>query len=282
MRLKIQVLAAVMFVLAISVWGSIRPSGDRRWADDQARSVSVSFNDSSVTIENARHFDHCPENGGKAVQRWGIDRYNLSDLHSVWLIISLFDRDRRGPAHPFLSFQFGDTSFVAVSVEARRESHESYSIWKGMIKRFELVYIITDERDIVKLRAICRDDAVYIYPISASPEKVRKLFVDILERAVQLGKDPEFYNTIWNNCTTNVLDHANAVASEKIPGGLYLILPGYCDKVALSQGLIDEEGPLDEVRKRFMVNDRVRKYADNPEFSVMIRQTGSDPDQPAP
>ena len=151
MRFKILIILTVLFVLAILIWVSIKPSGDRRWADDQARSVLVVFEDSLVTIQNTRHFDHCPENGEKTVQRWGTDRYDLSDLHSVWLIISLFDRNRRGPAHPFLSFQFGDTSFVAVSVEARRESHESYSIWKGMIKRFELVYIITDERDIVKL-----------------------------------------------------------------------------------------------------------------------------------
>ncbi|MBN2071728.1 MAG: DUF4105 domain-containing protein [Candidatus Krumholzibacteriota bacterium] len=272
MKLKRLMLIIIPIVLAVSAWSMIRPSGDRNWAVDQAEVVSVSIEDSIVSITNVRHFDHCPDGGGPASTAWRSGRYDLRDMKNVWLVISLFNPERRGPAHPFLSFQFGDSSFVAVSVEARRESDESYSIWKGMMKRFELIYIVADENDIITLRALCRDDIVYIYPLITTPEKARELFIDITERAERLGREPEFYNTIWNNCTTNILEHANVVASEKIPGGLYTFLPGYSDKVALTLGLIDAEGSIDQVRERFQVNERVRKYAGGKGFSLRIRE----------
>ena len=34
----------------------------------------------------------------------------------------------------------------------------------------------------------------------ATPEQVRKLFVDVAQRANKLAKEPEYYNTLTNNC----------------------------------------------------------------------------------
>lgn len=271
-RLTIGSILAILAILSAS-WFSIRPSGDRDWAADQARSAIATFRDSTVTIDNVRHFDHCPAGGVGAIERWERRSYDLRDLRGVWLALSVFGRGWRGPAHPFLSFEFGDTSFVAVSVEARRERGESYSIPKGMLKRFELMYVFADERDIIRLRVLCRDDLVYLYPVAASPDKARRLFVEIVESANRLREHPEFYNTIWNNCTTTILEHVNAVTTRKIPWGAFTFLPGYSDEEALSYGLIDAAGTIDEVRARFEVNERVRRFADRPDFSAAIRDT---------
>lgn len=265
-------IVAVVAVL-IAVWLSIRPSADRDWAVDQERFPRATVVGSTVVVENVRAFDHCPAGGGEAVRRWERRTYDLRDLDSVWLALSVFGQVARGPAHPFLSFQFGDTSFVAVSVEARRERGETYSVAKGMLKRFELMYVFADERDILELRAVCRNDRLYLYPIATSTGTARRLFLRYVEDENRLREHPEFYHTLWNNCTTRILNVVNADAARPIPRGLYTFLPGYSDRVVLSQGLIDAKGEIGDLRNRFRINGIVRSFAGRPDFSVAVRDS---------
>jgi hypothetical protein len=228
--------------------------------------------DSMVRIDGVRDFEHCPA-GGDVVERWFSRTYDLEDLDSVWYVLSPFDRDRRGPAHAFLTFGFGDTAFVAVSVEARRERDEDYSIWRGMANGYELIYVVAEERDVLGLRVLCRDDDVFVYPLRVAPAKARRLFRDVLETANRLAERPQFYHTIWNSCASNLLAHANAVAERRIPGGWRVALPGYSDEVLHALGLVDGEGSLAEVRARFLVNDRVRRHAGSADLSAKIRRS---------
>lgn len=265
------VVSGVLIVIIWIAWSSMTPSTDRDWAKNQERTARASFEGSIVLVENVRNFDHCPEMSSEPIMRWDDRRFDLEKLDSVWLGLSLFKKNWRGPAHIFLTFGFSDSVFVSVSVEARKEKGEKYSIWKGIAKKYELAYVIADERDILTLRAKCWTDRVYLYPVRCSPEKGRELFVDILKKANKLAVSPEFYHTIWNNCTTNIIAHANDVATRPIPAGYHAFLPGYTDKVAYSLGLIGAEGTLDELREKYFVNDIVRKYADHPDFSSVIR-----------
>lgn len=266
-------LGAALVAMTVA-WLSIRPSQDRDWAPDHARLARAAFDGSLVRIENVRRFDHCPE-GGAPVERWETRALDLSALDSLWLVLSPFERDWRGPAHPFLSFGFGDTAFVSVSVEARRERSESYSIWKGMLKQYEMIYVVADERDPLELRVLCRDDDVYLYPLRASPEDVRALFREMMKKVNRLAERPEFYHTFFNNCAGTVLDHANAVATKHIPGGWRVLVPGYADEIVYDMGLVDAEGTLEEVRARFLANERIRAFAGAPDFSAAIRRPAS-------
>jgi len=58
-----------------------------------------------------------------------------------------------GAAHTFVSFGFKSGDFLAISIEIRKEKGESFSAWRGLLKRYELMYVIADERDVIKLRA---------------------------------------------------------------------------------------------------------------------------------
>jgi len=157
-------------------------------------------------------------------------------------------------------------------VEAGREPGETYDALTGMLKRFELLYVIGDERDLIGGRARFSDMPVYVYPIRAKPERIRQVFVEMLERANGLRSDPEFYNTLTNNCTSNVVRHVNDVAPRRVPGGIKTILPGYTDEVAHRLGLIDTDLKLEDARSRFRVNERARTHAADPDFSLRIRQ----------
>lgn len=74
------------------------------------------------------------------------------------------------------------------------------------------------ENDIIQLRTNYRKNQVYMYPIKTDKEKIQLLFRSMLIRADKLSREPEFYNTVWNNCTTSILSHVNALRKEKING----------------------------------------------------------------
>lgn len=271
MNKRVRALIVVIVVLLAGAWGwsRIQPSNERLWSQGQERLPLSSFSGDSVTIQNLRDFDY-DTSGRVRATTYRTASYDLDKLTSVWFVLAPFEPDNRGPAHSFLSFGFSDSQFVAISVEARKELDETYSILKGLLKRYEIMYVVGAETDLVRLR-VARGDEVYLYPIKAPREKVRAVFVQMLQRANELAEDPEFYNTITNNCTTNILRHANAVATRKIPYGRDVLLPGYADELAEKLGLLDTNLPIDEARERFRINDRARRAFYDADFSLAIR-----------
>ena len=93
----------------------------------------------------------------------------------------------------------------------------------------------------------------------------------MLESANRLNDRPEFYNTLTNNCTTRILDHANQVSDRKIRWGREVLLPGYADELAMRLGLLNATGTIEDVRARFLINQRARQFANAPDFSSRIR-----------
>lgn len=115
-----------------------------------------------------------------------------------------------------LSFSFSGGKNIVISAELRKERGESFDALKGILNQFEIQYVIASENDIVKLRTNYRKNEVYMYPINTPNEKVQALFRSMVIHADKLNREPEFYNTLWNNCTTSVLMHANALRKEKL------------------------------------------------------------------
>lgn len=263
---------ALTLFLSLGGFGSViiarRPSNDRAWAPDHARTPEVVFSDSLVRIANVRDFRYSETDS--VVRRWDARTYDLSALDRVWLVLTPFSSAWRGPAHSFVTFGFGDSVYVSVSVEARREVGEEYGLLRGMGRNFELIYVVGDERDVIGKRALESFD-IYLYPIQATPDRIRAVFVDLLQRADRLGAEPEFYHTLANNCTSNLVASVNRVAPGRIPGGLKLLLPGYADEVARSLGLIDPALPIDEARTRYRINDAARAGLGAGDFSRRIR-----------
>jgi hypothetical protein len=269
-RFTVAIALVLAFLLAAAAWTSIQPSASRDWAAPHARAPRSHIDGSRVTIRDVRNFEF--DSLGPTLQRWDERHYDLDALASVWYIVTPFDTDWRGPAHAFLSFGFDDGRFLAVSIEARRELGEEYSMVRGLLKRFEVIYVIGDERDLIGARVLAQHDELYLYPVRASRTAVRTLFLDVLERANALADRPEFYGTLRNNCTTAILDHVNAVMDSPIRWGPRVLLPGYSDALALRHGLLDTELSLEEARSRFHANERIRRFATAPDFSVRIRE----------
>jgi hypothetical protein len=246
-----------------------QPSNDRDWTPDQAILPWAEVSDRHVTIHNIRH---CTYRSTTDYDVAHYDRsFDLDCLRSVDYVVEPF-AVLRGPAHTFLTFGFEGPEYVAISVEIRKQRGQHFSPLKGLLRAYELMYVIGDERDLIKLRAVIRKDDVYLYPLRARPEGARQLFLDMLDRANRLRSRPEFYHTFKNNCTTNIVRHVNRIVKRDIPFSFRLLLPGYSDRLAYDLDWIDTALPFPEARRRYHINERALKYADDPAFSVRIRE----------
>jgi len=278
--MKIQFLGVVKRLVGVVVIGLVvialgrllllRPSPDRPWKEEHAIMPEIEFQGSLVHISNIRNFEY--HSADDYTPRYDERTYDLDKLESLWFVLSPFMPAWRGPAHSFLSFGFTDSQYVAVSVEARKEQGESYSVLLGMLNKFELIYVIGDERDLIGLRAVYWDDPVFVYPVNAGKVMIRELFVDMLKRVNRLRAKPEFYNTITSNCTTNLYEHAEHVNPEAAAASWQLLLPGYMDERLLSRGVLHTDLPIEDARAKFQVNERAQQHIDQQHFSLAIRE----------
>jgi hypothetical protein len=98
-----------------------------------------------------------------------------------------------------VSFGFAGRDYLAISIEARKENGEGYSTLDGFFRHFELFYVVGDERDLIGVRAIHRNDPpedVYLYRLQGSPEAGRRLFLEYFRQINSLRERPEFYNSL--------------------------------------------------------------------------------------
>ena len=246
----------------------VRPSNERNWNADQARLATAEIVGDAVTIRNVRNAVYRSTSDFDV--HWETRRYDLSRIDSVWFVVEPF-ADWRGPAHTFLSFGFADGDYVAISVEIRKERGEAFSPLLGLLRQYEIAYVVGDERDLIGLRANHRKDEVFLYPIRATPAQARALFVSMLERANRLATTPEFYNTLSNTCTSNIVDHIESIAPGRVPWSYKTLLPAYSDDLAYDLGLIDTDLPRDRYRAAHRINARASRYAADPAFSARIR-----------
>ncbi len=261
--------------VAMAVFGAwllfvllVRPSNERDWNADQARMTTAEIVGDVVTIRNVRNATYRSTTDFDV--HWETRRYDLSRLESVWFIVEPF-ADWRGPAHTFLSFGFDDGDHVAISVEIRKERGEAFSPLLGLLRQYEIAYVVGDERDLIGLRANHRKDDVFLYPVRATREQARALFVSMLERANRIAAEPEFYNTLTNTCTSNIVDHIESIAPGRVPWSYKTLLPAYSDDLAYDLGLIDTDLPRATYRSAHRINDLASRYAEDPAFSARIR-----------
>jgi hypothetical protein len=246
----------------------LKPSNDRDWSPDLAVLPYADIVGDRVIVRNIRHCAY--ESDSDYAVNYYDKRFELSQIRSVDFIIVPF-KDTPSLAHTMLSFGFEDGEHVVVSAEARLEKGEKYSPILGELRQFELMYVLADERDAILRRTKYRDADVYVYRTIATPEQSRELFMDVLQRVNELAEVPEFYDTLSNNCTTNIVRHLNRLRPGRVPYDVRALLPGFSDGLAYELGLLDTSLPFEETRRRARVTEVANRSADSPDFSQRIR-----------
>jgi hypothetical protein len=248
---------------------TISPSNYRGWSADQTVTSRAEFSGDRVTVRNVRNCRYL------ATDTYLLDyedrTYDLAEVESADFIVVPF-RGLPILAHTMLSFGFSDGRRLAASVEIRRETGEAFAAWKGSLRQYELMYVLGDERDLINLRTTHRGDDVYLYRTTATPAQARGLFVDVLQRANELAERPEYYDTLTNNCTTNIARHVNRLDPQRVPYSVFVMLPGLSDAFAYDSGLIERQGTFEETKQRASISAVARNHATSQDFSQAIRR----------
>lgn len=254
---------------AIPHFSTILPANQRDWRADLAVLPYAAFDGEKVTVHHVRDFRY--QNDEEFVVNYLDQEVDLSKVESVDFLVVPF-KDAPSLAHTMLSFGFGDGQHLGVSVEARLEEGESYSPVAGALRRYELMYVVATERDLIGRRTKFRDVDVFLYPTMATPEQSRALLVDVLNRVNKLASDPEYYDTITNNCTSNIVRHINRLHPGRIPFDIRVLLPGYSDQLAHDLGLLNTDVSLSSSRDKYRVTELANAHIDSQQFSQRIRR----------
>lgn len=263
------VVFSVVFLSIYTWWSMITPRQDRDWAPEYARPAHATINGDLVTIHDIRNFDYRTETD--FTPRYYTKSFDLKQLDSIDMIASYWAGD--AIAHIIVSFGFAGKDFLAVSIETRRERHESYSSIAGFFKQYELFYVVADERDLIRVRTNYRRDPpeeVYLYRIRAPTDNARRFFLDYIRQINSLADKPEFYNTFTTNCTTSVLTHSRVTPGSH-PLSWKILLSGYVPQYLYERQRVDTSLSFDELKRRSFINAAAQAADRAPDFSQRIR-----------
>ena len=249
-------------------------SHDRAWRIEQAVLPFAQLSADQAIIRNVRKC-RWKTPTDKTVQHsdWTIQ---WADVRGVDFVVVPFPT-MPILAHTMLSFRIADGRVLVVSVEARLENGEVYSPLAGAARQFELMYVIGDEEDLYGIRANARRDDIYLYPSTASPKQAAELLRSILIRTNSIAAQPEYYDSLSNNCTTNIIDHVMQLrgddpSSVKLQYQWRTRFPGNSDVMAYELGLIQTDKSFEETKRDAWVSGRIRQYIGQADFSQRIRQ----------
>ncbi|HSF11184.1 MAG TPA: DUF4105 domain-containing protein [Nitrospirales bacterium] len=257
-----------LFVVLVVWWSMIEPSNDRQWQPEVAVLPYATFDGNLVTVHNIRNFDYRTETDFTPAY---YDRtYDLTNLDSADLVAAYW----MGPmiAHIFLTFGFGD-DHLAISIEARKEATEGYSSIRGFFKQYELIYIVGDERDLIRVRTNYRKDPpedVYLYPLAGSPENAKRVFLGYMHTINELRERPKFYNTLTANCTNVIWMHTRLNPGH-VSFSWKILLSGYTPEYLYEQGKVNTDLPFEELQTRSRLNERAVQADQATDFSRRIR-----------
>jgi hypothetical protein len=161
---------------------------------------------------------------------------------------------------------------VAISIETRKELAEEYSTIGGFFRQYELIYVVADERDVIRLRTTYRQpqEEVYLYRTRMPLVNARRLLMSYVQKINDLVEHPTFYNTLTTNCTTNILSHVRSFGGHA-RYNWKILLSGHAAEYAYENGSLDTSRPFAELRQRSRINAQAQAARDAADFSQRIR-----------
>jgi hypothetical protein len=263
------VAALAIFAVLVILFLRIPASHNRDWQPDVSVTPHAIVNGDLVTIRGVRNFDYRSESD--FTPRWEDRTYDLRKLDSVDIIAVYWTG--KAVAHLMVSFGFQEQDYLAVSIETRKIKGETYSTLAGFFRRYELYYVVADERDVIRVRTTYREpqEDVYIYRTRTPQRNIRRTFLDYIQAMNDLCVRPRFYNTLTTNCTTTILMHTR-INPDSPPMSWKVLLSGYVPDYLYELGRIDTAKPFADLEKLSRVNERAHAAEKAASFSQCLRQ----------
>jgi Domain of unknown function (DUF4105) len=255
------------FVCVLGWWLTLKPSNDGDWNPDFANPARAYVQGNVVTIHNVRHCDYRTEVDFTC--QWYTRTVDLNQIEGLDLFMNYWGSPLI--AHTILSFEVREEQPISFSIETRRKKGQSYSALLGFFRRFTLFSVISDERDVVRLRTNFRHgEDLYLYHTTATPAFARSLFLNYIGMANGLHDHPQWYNAITHNCTTEIF---TLESMKSQPYDWRILLNGKGDEMAYEKDLIVRAGlPFKELKQKAWINPAAQAAGNDPEFSARIRQ----------
>jgi hypothetical protein len=248
-------------------WLTLTPINDGDWQPDVARLAWADIQGDDVTFHNVRNCDYRTETD--YTPHWETRTVRLSQITGVDLAIDYWGSP--WIAHPIVSFQFADAPPLCFSIETRKKAGQSYSTIGGLYRQFELIYVVADERDVIRLRTNYRKENIYLYRTTISPTQARERFLEYIDSLNALRTKARWYNAITTNCTTSI--RTQHPPNERPPWDWRILLNGKGDELLYERHRILTGGlPFPELKARSLIDARARAANDAPDFSKLIRE----------
>jgi hypothetical protein len=119
-----------------------------RWRPEVAVMPRAVIDGDRVYLTGVRNFDYRTRNDFTV--RYEERELQLSHLTALDFYVSYFTEGPVG--HTFVSFIFDNAPPLSISIETRPEVGEGFAPVASLFKQFELIYVIGDERDLVRVR----------------------------------------------------------------------------------------------------------------------------------
>lgn len=263
-------LLCFLFLIGIQIYKLFQTArNDRSRLEKDSRIATSQIHWSSIEIVNVRDYTRRTE------EDYDVNYYektfDLNQVESVDFFLSTFALKEK-IWHTFLSFWLTDWSQIAISIEARKEIWESYSPLQWLLNQYELYYLIADEEDIISIRTEVRDEPVYHYVLDITPPQAQQLLLSLLEKANTLAEKPEFYNTIFDNCTSVLRKHVNDVSPWTLWLNRWLLLTGKSDYYLYDQWLLKTSTTKEQLRTKHKINKKIWEIVGKDGFSKLLRK----------
>lgn len=277
--------STLCFALVLLWWLSLAPSDNGHWQSDVSRTAYAEIDGSRITFYNVRSCNYRTELDYTC--QWLTRRVDLDRVRGVDLFMNYWGSPLI--AHTILSFDLEagpsrpdgkSAQHLAFSIEARKQIGQQYSSIRGFFRQYTLISVVSDERDVVRLRTnYRRGEDLYLYHTRATPAFARSLLLDYAAFTNQLHSHPQWYNAVTRNCTTEIF---TLDVLRGYPKDWRILFNGKADAMLYDQNELAAEVPgqspdasrlpFAELKRRAYINPAAQTADSDPNFSERIRE----------
>lgn len=266
----------LIFGTVLCWWLNLAPSNDRDWQPDVAVLPWAEVRGGDVLLHNIRSAEY--RTRADYTVRHYDESVSLKDLSGVDLFVVYWGTPLI--AHTMLSFRFGEDRYVCFSIEARKTRDKQYSAVRSFFRQYELAVVMGDERDLVRLRTNFRHEEVYLYHLAFNASVARNVFLEYVRIMNELRRQPQWYNALFNNCTTAIRALARPYTRDAALDWR-MVVNGKVDELAYERAMLDTRVPFARLKALSRINDRAWSCP-REDFSRCIREGLPDHGHPAP
>jgi hypothetical protein len=280
--LKRMLISVGCFAVVLAWWLTLRASNEGQWQADVAQTAYADIQGSLITFHNVRNCDYRAELDYTC--EWKTRQIDLNRIQGVDLFMDYWGSP--WIAHTILSFtqQPGPDGVVpepiSFSIEARKQAGQSYSSVRGFFRQYTLISVVSEERDVVRLRTnYRRGEDIYLFHTEATPEFARSLLLDYANMTNQLHEHPQWYNAVTRNCTTEIF---TLQAMKGRPKDWRILFNGKADEMLYNQDELatnlagsapsGARMSFQDLKRLAYINPAAQAADKDPNFSRRIRE----------